>query len=255
MGEFDSDGDEPAMQLTPDRARHDAADLQASLTDLAGLVTGSMGLQELLAGVAGFAARAIPGAEGAGVTLLQLNREDNRVEALAASDPFVAEIDEIQYVVLGEGPCITAALEGRTVRSGSLGGEKLWPRFGPRVGGRRPCSVPGAENVSQFGLRSTVRRRPRESASSTPNTQVTAIFGTMPAWLAHRRPAVADVDECSHTARPRSATSQRPPSARVVARHPITGGSRATAARDGVMSSDRRRRPAGQVPLCRADPR
>jgi len=56
------------------------------------------------------------------------------VQALAASDPFVAQIDEIQYVTLGEGPCITAALERRTVRSGSLGGEKMWPRFGPRVG-------------------------------------------------------------------------------------------------------------------------
>jgi GAF domain-containing protein len=162
MGEFDSDGNEPAMQLTPDRARHDAADLQASLTDLAGLVTGSMGLQELVARVAGFAARAIPGADGAGVTLLQLNREDNRVEAVAASDPFVAEIDEIQYVVLGEGPCITAALEGRTVRSGSLGGEKLWPRFGPRVGRlgvhsvlslplRLPDRVIGAINVYAHG--------------------------------------------------------------------------------------------------------
>jgi GAF domain-containing protein len=37
-------------------------------------------------------------------------------------------------VTVQEGPCITAALERRTVRSGSLGGEKMWPRFGPRVG-------------------------------------------------------------------------------------------------------------------------
>jgi GAF domain-containing protein len=56
------------------------------------------------------------------------------VAALASSAPFVAEIDEIQYVTLREGPCITAARERRTVRSGSLGGEKMWPRFGPRVG-------------------------------------------------------------------------------------------------------------------------
>ena len=77
---------------------------------------------------------AIPGAEGAGVTLLRVDRIDNMVEALAASAPFVAEIDQIQYVTVKEGPCITAALERRTVRSGSLGGEKMWPRFGPRVG-------------------------------------------------------------------------------------------------------------------------
>ena len=112
----------------------DLADLQASLADLAGLVTSSLGLEELLAQVATFAARAIPGADGAGVTLLRVDRPDNRIEALAASAPFVAAIDEIQYVILNEGPCVTAALERRTVRSGSLGGEKMWPRFGPRVG-------------------------------------------------------------------------------------------------------------------------
>jgi GAF domain-containing protein len=134
MSEFDQNGAEPAAALTPKQAALDAADLQASLAALAGLVSASMGLDDLLARVAGFAARAIPGADGAGVTLLEVDRPGNRVEALAASDPFVAEIDEIQYVVLGEGPCITAALERRTVRSGSLGGEKQWPRFGPRVG-------------------------------------------------------------------------------------------------------------------------
>jgi GAF domain-containing protein len=108
--------------------------LQASLGDLAGLVTGTIGLPELLERVATFAAHAIPGADGAGVTLLRIDRTINHVEALAASHPFVSEIDEIQYVTLNEGPCITAAMEARTVRSGSLGGEKMWPRFGPRVG-------------------------------------------------------------------------------------------------------------------------
>ncbi len=77
---------------------------------------------------------AIPGADGAGVTLLRVDPVDNMVAALAASAPFVAAIDEIQYVTLNEGPCITAVLERRTVRSGSLGGEKMWPRFGPSVG-------------------------------------------------------------------------------------------------------------------------
>jgi GAF domain-containing protein len=120
--------------LTPEQSTADAADLEAGIGALAGLVAGSLGLPELLAEVAGFAVRAIPGADGAGVTLLRLDRVDNMVEELAASAPFVAEIDHVQYVTLNEGPCITAALERRTVRSGSLGGEKMWPRFGPRVG-------------------------------------------------------------------------------------------------------------------------
>lgn len=112
----------------------DSDDLRASLDGLAALVTGTRSLSELLAQVATYAAKAIPGADGAGVTLLRVDRPDNRVQALAASDPFVTQIDQIQYVTVNEGPCITAALERRTVRSGSLGGEKMWPHFGPRVG-------------------------------------------------------------------------------------------------------------------------
>ena len=135
MTEFTDDGHGSGVgSLTPEQSSADAADLQSGIGALAGLVSGSLGLPELLAEVAGFAVRAIPGADGAGVTLLRLDRVDNMVEELAASSPFVAEIDHVQYVVLNEGPCITAALERRTVRSGSLGGEKMWPRFGPRVG-------------------------------------------------------------------------------------------------------------------------
>ncbi|XAS74886.1 GAF domain-containing protein [Dermatophilaceae bacterium Sec6.4] len=124
----------PATEAEQQQIQDDVDDLQTSLADLAALVTSSRGLDELLALVATYAAHAIPGADGAGVTLLRVDRPDNRVQALAASDPFVAEIDQIQYVTVNEGPCITAALEGRTVRSGSLGGEKMWPHFGPRVG-------------------------------------------------------------------------------------------------------------------------
>lgn len=152
----------PFGSLTPEQTTADISDARAAIGDLAGLVAGSCGLPELLAEVASFAVHAIPGANGAGVTLLRVDRSDNMVEALAASAPFVAEIDEIQYVTLNEGPCITAALERRTVRSGSLGGEKMWPRFGPRVGRLGvhsalslplllPDQVVGAINVYAYG--------------------------------------------------------------------------------------------------------
>jgi GAF domain-containing protein len=129
-----SESGKPQEPPVSDHADADAADLQSSIAGLASLVTGSLGLDELLTRVAAFATNAIPGADGAGVTLLSVAGLDHRVEALAASHPFVTEIDEIQYAAVNEGPCITAALERRTVRSGSLGGEKMWPRFGPRVG-------------------------------------------------------------------------------------------------------------------------
>jgi GAF domain-containing protein len=135
MTEFTGDiGGARDRALTSEQVIADAADLQAGIDALAGLVAGRLRLPELLAEVSTFAVRAIPGADGAGVTSLRVDRVDNMVEALAASAAFVAEIDEIQYATLKERPCITAALERRTVRSGSLGGEKMWPRFGPRVG-------------------------------------------------------------------------------------------------------------------------
>lgn len=106
-------------------------ELLASLKDLSQLVTrpGQEGLEDLLTHIATFAVRAIPGADGAGLTLLEAGHADT----IVATAAFVREVDEIQYR-LGEGPCISAAAEARTVTSGSLGGDQLWPRFGPRVG-------------------------------------------------------------------------------------------------------------------------
>jgi GAF domain-containing protein len=120
--------------LTLAQAIVDAADLRDGIDSLAGLATRGLGLPALLAEVAAFTVHAVPGAEGASVTLFRIDRTDNMVEASAASDPLISTIEEIQHVTTREGPCITATLQRRAVRSGSLGGEKMWPRFGPRVG-------------------------------------------------------------------------------------------------------------------------
>ncbi|MCW2551502.1 MAG: Histidine kinase [Mycobacterium sp.] len=131
MSEFTADRQDAAESA---QFSADAADLRAVIDDLAGLLAGSLGLPELLAQVAAFTCRAIPGADGAAVTLLRVDTTDTAVAALAASAYFVEAIDEVQYVTLHEGPGITAVRDRRAVRSGSLGGEKMWPRFGPRVG-------------------------------------------------------------------------------------------------------------------------
>ncbi|HEY5877981.1 MAG TPA: GAF and ANTAR domain-containing protein [Nakamurella sp.] len=93
------------------------------------LSSSRLGLEDLVTQVATYAVRAIPGADGAGLTLIEVDRADTIVK----SAPFVREVDDIQYG-LGEGPCITAAATGTTMRSGSLGGDRRWPRFGARVG-------------------------------------------------------------------------------------------------------------------------
>ena len=90
--------------------------------------SGEGSLNATLVQVAELAVQAVPGAEGAGVTLMQQDRPDQRV----ASATFVAEVDAVQYR-LGQGPCITAASTGRTIRVDSLGGDKRWPPFGSAV--------------------------------------------------------------------------------------------------------------------------
>lgn len=128
-------------------------DLRSALAGLSLLATGSLSLSEALTHVAEFAVRAIPGADGAGVTLLH----DDRADTVVASTDFVRDVDDIQYSI-EEGPCITAARTGVTVRSGSLGAETRWPAFGSRVGRlgvhsvlslplRTPDGVVGAMNV------------------------------------------------------------------------------------------------------------
>jgi GAF domain-containing protein len=87
-----------------------------------------MDLEETLTQVAEFAVTAIPGADGAGLTLL----EHDRADTIVATADFVRQVDDIQYS-LGEGPCISAARDRRTFQSGSLGGETRWPRFGAKV--------------------------------------------------------------------------------------------------------------------------
>jgi GAF domain-containing protein len=103
-------------------------DLQDSLTRLSKLATGLLPLEDSLTRVAEYAVRAIPGAEGAGLTLL----EENRSDTIVSTADFVAQIDDIQYS-LGQGPCLSAVADRKIVLSGSLGGDRRWPQFGSRV--------------------------------------------------------------------------------------------------------------------------
>jgi GAF domain-containing protein len=115
-------------------------DLRESLAGLSSLASNRLPLEDLLTNVARYAVQAIPGADGAGLTLI----EEDRSNTIVATAPFVSEIDDVQYG-MGQGPCITAAREGRTVMSGSLGADTRWPRFGgtiARLGVHSVVSLP-----------------------------------------------------------------------------------------------------------------
>ena len=123
------DPDETAGQRSAGQRSAEDHDLQEGLAGLSRLAANRLGLEDLLTRVATFAVKAIPGADGAGLTLLEAGRPDT----IVATATFVGEIDDIQYG-LGQGPCITAAREGQTVMSGSLGSDPRWRKFGGRVG-------------------------------------------------------------------------------------------------------------------------
>ena len=114
--------------MSPDSLPASDENLQASLRALAELATGQLQLEDSLTKVAHLAVEAIPGADGAGLTLL----ENGRSDTIVATADFVAEVDRIQYS-LGQGPCISAAATAQTVHSDSLGGEPRWPKFGSQV--------------------------------------------------------------------------------------------------------------------------
>lgn len=102
--------------------------LADSVSGLAALSQGSMPLRDLLTRVARYAVDSIPGADGAGLTLI----EDDRTDTIVSTADFVRAVDDVQYG-LGDGPCIMAAREGRTVMSGALEREERWGDFGGRV--------------------------------------------------------------------------------------------------------------------------
>lgn len=73
------------------------------------------------------ATAAIPGAIGAGVSLIS---GSGLRRTTAASDGVVAEADALQYE-LEEGPCITAWASGETVLVENLASEQRWSRWVP----------------------------------------------------------------------------------------------------------------------------
>jgi GAF domain-containing protein len=85
----------------------------------------------------------IDGCDGAGLSFI---RSQQVVETVAATNRMVMDADRLQYE-LGEGPCLDAIWEERTVYSPSLAHDRRWPAWGPRV-----VDETAAESVLSFQL-------------------------------------------------------------------------------------------------------
>ena len=128
VGPWDDEVPDETAEDAAERRSAEDEDLRGSLAGLSQLASNRLPLKDLLTQVATYAVQAIPGADGAGLTLL----EQDRADTIVATAPFVTEVDDIQYG-MNQGPCISAARDGQTIVSGSLGGDSRWPRFGGRV--------------------------------------------------------------------------------------------------------------------------
>ena len=123
----------PPPELSAAQLQADELDLNAALAGLATIVAGACSVDEMLSQVAQFAVQSIPGADGAGVTLIHPGQQGLRIQAWSVTTEFVRAIDILQYEELREGPCISCMQSGRPAVSGSLGSDRRWPRFGGRV--------------------------------------------------------------------------------------------------------------------------
>ena len=124
------DGDD----LSYEQSESDEEDVLEAMRGLAGLVSTVEDIDEVLAEIAGYTLIAVPGADGAGAGVARASGTmPATVVAWAVTDPFVREIDHLQYDVCGEGPCLTAMQTQRVLTSGSLGSDQRWRRFGGRV--------------------------------------------------------------------------------------------------------------------------
>ncbi|HEY0000516.1 MAG TPA: GAF and ANTAR domain-containing protein [Actinoplanes sp.] len=85
--------------------------------------------EQTLDAIVSGAAHTVPGAERAGLTAVQGRR---KVSTVAATDDLVREVDRAQYET-GQGPCLDAAYERRTVRLADMAAEDRWPDFSRRA--------------------------------------------------------------------------------------------------------------------------
>lgn len=126
--------DDERSQGEADGERAGDSCLWAALRGLAALVTAEQSMNELLVEVAGWAMQAIPGADGAAVTLRRYADGNPEVPSwTAVTADFVREIHLLQREILREGPHWTCLQTQTPVVSGSLGIDRRWLRFGPRV--------------------------------------------------------------------------------------------------------------------------
>jgi GAF domain-containing protein len=107
-----------------------ADELSAVFARISGLLLTHETVQTALGLVTSLAQDTLPGAVGAGVSVMD---EQGRRTTAGASDPVVARADTLQYE-LDEGPCLTAWRRRALVRVDRISTDQRWPRWAREAG-------------------------------------------------------------------------------------------------------------------------
>ena len=107
------------------RSRQDlplADELAAVFARMSGLLLSEETVDRALGVLSALAQETVPGATGAGVSML----DGQRRKSSGSTDDRVRQADDLQYE-LDEGPCLAAAAGRRLVRIDDLGADPRWP--------------------------------------------------------------------------------------------------------------------------------
>jgi hypothetical protein len=99
--------------------------LAEALSEAAEAINTRRPLDEVLHNLVCMAARSLPSVDHAGITI---TRPDGGLDTIAASDPLVERLDQLQYD-LKEGPCLSAIREEDVVVVNHADREQRWPDF------------------------------------------------------------------------------------------------------------------------------
>jgi transcriptional regulator with GAF, ATPase, and Fis domain len=115
---------DPVRQAVGSTGQHADPGVARQLSELARELQADISTEALLKRIAVAAVTEVDGARYAGITLLA----GQEFTTAAASGELVGRLDRMQYQA-GEGPCLDAARQHKTVRCDDLRAATRWPRF------------------------------------------------------------------------------------------------------------------------------
>lgn len=166
--------------------------LALRLGDLARYLQEQDTVEDTLQGIVDTAVQTVPGAEHAGLSVVE---EHKAMSTVAFSDDLVCRVDKAQ-VDFEQGPCVDALYEERVVRVLDTTRERRWPRFAAHAAELGVRSMLSFQlYVTGDGLGALNLYAERADAFTEESEQVGWLFAT------HAAVAMADAQKLAHLTR------------------------------------------------------